>query len=169
MSLRDRLSPLLTRWNALEPREQRFLLIGSAAVLVTLLYLLAIEPLLKADKRRANDLSQARTLAVRLEEVAAEVQTAAKRGPAAGTNRSLSLLSAVDQAAKSNLFGKAPARIQPEGDKQVKLWFEDAQFDSLIAALPQLETRYGISIQAADIERQPGAGLVNAQLTLIRP
>lgn len=169
MNLRERLAPLLARWSALEAREQRFLLVGTVAVTVTLLYLLVVEPLIKADQRRHSDLAQARALAVRLEEVAAEVQSTSRRGPSAGANRSLSLLSAVDQAAKSGLFGKAPARIQPEGDKQIRLWFEDAVFDALVAALPQLEMRYGITIQAADIERQPGAGLVNAQLTLIRP
>lgn len=169
MNLRERMAPLFSRWKALEAREQRFLFAGTLAVTVTLLYLLAVEPLIKADNRRSSDLDQARALAVRLEEVAAEVQSASRRGPSSGANRSLSLLSAVDQAAKSGLFGKAPTRIQPEGDKQVRLWFEDAVFDTLVAALPQLETRYGITIQAADIERQPGAGLVNAQLTLIRP
>lgn len=169
MNLRERLAPLLARWNALAAREQRFLMAGAAAVSITLSYLLAVEPFLKANTRRLNDLAQARSLAVRLEEVAAEVQSAARRGPLNATQSSLSLLSAVDQAAKSGMFGKPPTRIQPEGDKQVRLWFEDAVFDTLVAALPQLEARYGITIQGADIERQPGAGLVNAQITLVRP
>lgn len=169
MNFQERWAPLQARWKALALREQRFLLIGGVAVVVTVLYLAAVEPLLKAQTRRTEQLAQARQLASRLEVIAAEVQSAAPRGSPAGAGRSLSLLAAVDQAAKSGLFGKAPTRIQPEGDKQVRLWFEDVVFDTLVSGLSGLEARYGISIQGADIERQPGAGLVNAQLTLVRP
>lgn len=159
---------LLERWKALAPREQRLLLAGGAVVLVTIIFLGVIEPLSKTHARRAASLTQSRTLAQRLEVIAAEVQSSRGAAPTAAL-RSLSLLAAVDQSVKQSALGKSPSRMQPDGDKQVKVWFEAVSFDALAPWLYELETRYGVFTQSVDIERENAAGQVNAQLTLARP
>lgn len=168
MNLKQRLAPWRERWQALAPRERRFLTVGVTGVLITVFYLAIWEPLRESAERRHNGLEQARALAVRLEQIAAEVG-ASQRGGGAQPDRSLSLLAAVDQSVKRSALGKPPSRLQPDGEKQIKVWLEDVSFDALVPWLQELETRYGILVQSVDIERESAAGLVNAQLGLARP
>ena len=81
----------------------------------------------------------------------------------------VSLLSAVDQASKSGTLSKAPSRLQPDGENQVRVWLEDTQFDALLRWMLELQDNYGLKIEVVDIERQPTPGLVNARLSLTRP
>ncbi len=159
---------LLERWRALAARERVLLLAGSAVVLVTAIFLGLVEPLSKAQARRETALTLARELAQRLEVIAIEVQ-GSRSSATPSALRSLSLLTAVDQSVKQSALGKAPSRLQPDGDKQVRIWFEGVSFDALMRWLHELETRYGVYTQSVDIERDAAGGQVSAQLTLVRP
>lgn len=162
----------LARWrewfNALAPRERWLTGAGGITAVFTLSYLLVWDPLVSAHSSREEALNNARALAQRLEQVGADAQR--NRGGGGGAiNRSVSLLSAVDQAAKSGSLGKAPSRLQAEGDKEVKVWIEDVSFDGLLRWIMELQTRQGIVVQTADIEKESAPGLVNARLSLVRP
>jgi general secretion pathway protein M len=156
------------RFDALSQRERWMVVAGGTALTLTLLYLAIIEPITLAHRKRVEALDSARALATQLETAAAAVNAAARRGGGATAGRGMSLLAAVDQSSKSGTLGKAPERLQPEGDKEVKLWFDDVPFDNLVRWLGELQTRYGITVQSLDIETQPGAGLVDARLSLVR-
>ena len=151
---------------ALAPRERWMVAVGGIVTTLILFFLLVWEPIVLAHERRAQALGEARALAQRLEQVAADSRGGA---PRAAVNRSQSLLAAVDTAGKSPTLGKAPSRLQPEGENEVRVWFEDVPFDKLVRWISQLETRYGLRISAAEFERRAGAGLVNARLTVTRP
>lgn len=167
-SLRAAATQARERFDALQPRERWMLGAGVAALLLTLLYLLVWEPLVQARAQRTAALASSRELALRLEQAAARVQAGAARHPAAQAGRELSLMAAVDQAGKQGGLGKAPTRIQPEGERSVRVWFEDVSFDALVRWLHELESRYGIGVQTLDVEPQPESGLVNVRLTLTR-
>jgi len=153
---------------ALLPRERMIVLAGAAVVAVMVLFLGIWKPLVKAHSGREQSLADSRALAQRLEAVAVDAQ----RAHAAGTgaiNRGGSLISVVDQASKSGTLGKAPSRLQPEGDNEVRLWLDAISFDALVRWLAELETRYGVQVLSADIEKQGTPGVVNARLSLVRP
>jgi general secretion pathway protein M len=80
----------------------------------------------------------------------------------------VSLLSAVDQASKDGILGKPLSRINPDGEKQIRVWVEDTSFDALLRWMQDLQSRYGVRVDAVAIERRPAPGLVNARLTLVR-
>ncbi|MEQ1440556.1 type II secretion system protein M [Fontimonas sp. SYSU GA230001] len=147
------------------PRERIMLLAAALVVACTLLYLLVWEPLVTADLQRKAALERARLTAARIEEIAVRVQSmsAGRR-----TDRNTSLLAAVDQTSRSPTLGKAPSRLQPEGDREVKIWIDDVPFDNLLRWLQELDTRYGITPASAEIERAAAAGVVNVRLTLVR-
>lgn len=149
----------------LAPRERIMVLAGSAVVLVTLVYLAVWEPLVRAHGQRQLELERARALSVRIEQIGARVQGS---GAARRVDRSTSLLAAVDQTSRSPVLGKAPSRVQPEGDREVKIWLEDVGFDNLLRWLQELESRYDITPSSAEIERGDTAGVVDARVTLIR-
>lgn len=155
------------RFLKLQQREQWLVGVGAIVVTITVLYLAIWEPIAGAHTHRAEGLVAQRALAERLEAAAAELQSMRGNGNAT-VDRSTSVLSAIDQSSKQGPVGKAPDRMQPEGDKEVKVWFEDVPFDALLRWLVILQTRYGVSVQTLEVERQPAVGRVNARMTLVR-
>jgi general secretion pathway protein M len=163
--MKDLIAQLQSRYDALAPRERLMVAVAGAVVFVTLLYLLIWEPLVKAHEQRAEALDSARALATRIESAALLTQRSAL---GARVDRNTSLLAAVDQTSRSPTLGKAPSRLQPEGDREVKVWLEDVSFDNLLRWLSELENRYGIAASSAEIERGTTPGSVSARLTLVR-
>lgn len=151
-------------WSALAERERRVLGTGAVVLAGIVLYVGVWEPVAYARHKQQADLATARALAVQLEALAASAPRST--GPAAGANQSL--LAIIDQSSKANALTKPPSRLQPEGDDTVRIWLEDVPFDMLMRWLGDLQSRYGVRVDNADIERESGPGLVNARLTLMR-
>lgn len=164
--MKQALAQLQQWFNSLERRERLLVSIGAVLVGITLLYLVLWEPVAKAHRHREADLASARQLAQRIELLAAQSLSSSSNP---GINRSLSLLAAVDQASKSGALDKPLARIQPEGDTEVKVWLEAVPFDVLIRWIDQMQTRDGIIVRSAQIEKDATSGSVSAQLSLVRP
>lgn len=160
--------PFASRWAALEPRERRTLGIGGVALALILAYLAVWTPLEKTHHKREVALRESRAIARQLEQLAAEVQANRGGGGAAVSTAGQSLLAVVDQTRRASSITKPPSRLEPEGDATVRIWLEDVPFDSLVRWLGELQLRHGVRVDAADIERQSGSGLVNARLTLMR-
>lgn len=150
---------------SLAPRERVMVLLCGAVVLLTLLYVAGWKPLVDAHVRREDALERARGIATRIEQAAVEVRAA---GPARSVDSSTSLVAAVDQTSRSAVLGKAPSRVQPEGEKEVKVWIDDVPFDNLLRWLQELETKFGIGTSSAEIERSAAPGMVNVRVTLVR-
>lgn len=159
------LERLRAAWSGLAERERRVVGAGGVALGLILVYLLVWEPLATARQQRELGLQAARALAVQLEELAA---SAGRAGRTAIQGKDQSLLAVVDQSRKASALTKPPSRLQPEGDATVRIWLEDVPFDALVRWLGDLQTRYGVRVDNADIERESGPGLVNARLTLMR-
>lgn len=155
-------------WGGLAPREQRVLGAGAAVAALALLYLAVVEPVAKARRDRVQALEDARSLAAMLESLAVEVQRHRGAGGGATLGANQSLLSIVDQSRRASSLTKPPSRLQPEGDGIVRIWLEDVPFDALLRWLADLQLRYGVRVDTADIERESGPGLVNARITLVR-
>ena len=96
--MKNQIERLQSAIQALAPRERVLVLSASVFVALTLLYLLAWEPLVVAHHQRADGLDRARMLSVRIEEIAVKV-----RGTGSGRRADLStsLLAAVDQTSRS--------------------------------------------------------------------
>lgn len=158
----------LQEWfRSLAPRERLLVSVGGVVVTITVLYLGIWEPLSKAHSKREMDLAAAQALAQRLEVIAGSVQRAQGAGGVV-VDTSASLLSTVDQVSKSGTLGKPLTRIQPEGDHEVKIWIDEVSFEALVRWISELEGKYGISIQTADLDRGTLPGQVNARLSLVR-
>jgi len=165
--IEQKIAPLRARYEALTPREQ--LLVGAAVVVLVLalIYLALWTPVVSARRHAERELAENRAVAQRLEVIAAAAsQNSGASGPL--VSRDASLLSAVDLASKNGTLSKAPARLQPDGDNQVRVWIDAVQFDSLVRWINELQTRYGVRVENLDVERQPTPGLVNARLSLVR-
>lgn len=167
--LATQLAPWRTRFEALEPREQKLVSAAGVVIALAILYGGIWQPFAKARARHESELEAAHAIANSLVLAQAEVISRGARGGGAVIGSGVSLLSAVDQASKSGTLSKPPSRLQPDGENQVRVWLEDTQFDTLMRWMYELQNNYGLKIDVADIERQPTPGLVNARLSLTRP
>lgn len=166
--LAQELAPWRARFEARPPREQLILAVGAGFVLLALIYLLLWQPFAVARDRAVARLEAARGLAARIEQIGAQGQVLRSGAGQPVVGPEVSLLSAVDQASKDGVLGKAPSRMQPDGDKQVRVWIEDVPFDAVLRWLDDLQNRYAVRVDAVTLERRPAAGTINVRLSLVR-
>jgi len=147
----------------LAERERRMVLLGGVVALV-LLVLAVVLPLnrniAQAQQRitvKQGDLSFIQSAVPQL--------AAAGPGPGAvATNENLVVL--VDSSARESGLGKSLASTQPTGDKALRVRFERAPFDGIMAWLARISQNHGIRVETAEFEFAGEAGLVNAGLVL---
>ena len=166
--LNRQLAPLRARFEALQPREQVLVAVGGLVAALALVYLLLWQPFALSRDHRAAELARARALAAEIEQIGALAQQSHANGGGLVVGPGVSLLSAVDQASKDGVLGKPLSRVNPDGDNQVRVWVEDAQFDNVVRWMDDLQNRYGVHIDNVAVERRSTAGTVNARMTLVR-
>jgi len=154
-SWQDSIAPLRQRWRALEPREQRALGIGGAAVLLLFLVYGLWLPSQRAALKAERQFDSNRALLLEL-----QARTPAGSAPGAGG----SLLGTASGTA--GRAGLTLGRIEPEGDNRVRVWIEKADFNKVAAWLATLAAQ-GVRLDEAQIERL-AAGGVSARFTLSR-
>jgi len=164
--LQTQAAPLRMRYEQLAARERLMVIVAGVVIALALVYLLVWEPFAHARTRAEAALADSRDLAQQIELVGARAHSG--QGGGALASRDASLLSAVDLATKSGTLGKAPSRLQPDGDNQVRVWLDGVSFDALVRWMYELQTRYGVRVDQVDIEGQSTAGTVNARLSLVR-
>jgi general secretion pathway protein M len=150
-------------YSNLAERERRMVLVG-AVVAAVLLVLAVVLPLnrniAQAQQRitvKQGDLSFIQSAAPQL--------AAAGPGPAAvATNENLVVL--IDTSARESGLGKSLASSQPTGEKALRVRFDRAPFDGLMAWLARISQNHGIRVETAEFEFAGEAGMVNAGLVL---
>jgi Type II secretory pathway, component PulM len=102
-----------------------------------------------------------------MENAAAEIR--ALRGTAAGPAalpHGQSILAVVDSSAKQAGLGEALSRVEPTGDKGVRVWLDHALFNDLVSWLFTLHHTYSVGVNTVSLERGDSPGQVNIRLTL---
>jgi general secretion pathway protein M len=88
----------------------------------------------------------------------------AKALQAAGNGTSL--LTLVDQTAKSAGLGTSVKRVEPQGDDKLRVQLEQVSFDQMILWLDSLKQEHGVVAINVIVDRQTESGQVNARLLL---
>ena len=166
--LNQQLAPLRARFEALQPREQLIVAAGGLVLALVLIYWVLWQPFALARAHARAELDGARSLATRIEQLGAQAQQGQAGGGPPVVGADVSLLSAVDQASKDGVLGKAPSRMQPDGDKQVRVWIEDANFEAVLRWMDDLQNRYLVRVDGVTLERRPAPGTVNVRMSLVR-
>lgn len=167
-SLQQSIARYKDRFSALAPREQWLVIAAAIAVMAAVFFLAVWEPLVKSHAQRESAIASAKELSAKLDRAALAVRAQAQSGGPSAALRSTSLITAIDQSSKQGGLGAGPARVQPQGDKEVRVWFEAVSFDALVQWTADLQNRYGISVQSMDIEPTSEPGQVNVRMTLER-
>ncbi len=153
----------------MQPREQLIVAAGALVAALVLIYLVLWEPFALARDHRAGGSG--------IGALAGGAYRADRR-PGAGGGLPACPASASDvfpavgggsgQQGRRTI-NKPLSRINPDGDKQVRVWIDDVSFDALLRWMyHDLQSRYGVRIDNIAVERRSTAGVVNARLTLVR-
>ncbi|NHZ69900.1 MAG: hypothetical protein GWP20_01560 [Thermotogales bacterium] len=160
----------MKEWFAgLDPRERQLVSGGAVLLLLLLLYTMIWEPIASSYSALQEDVAEQKQTLAWMQQTSAQIK--GLQGSGAGGARGLggrSLLSVVDQSARSGGLGDSIKRIEPDGSKGVKMWLEGVAFDPMILWLGELTRTYQVETSLITIEPQ-GGGRVNARLTLMEP
>lgn len=156
-------------WQAL-PSRQRYVSIGAVGVILALaLWIWVWEPLRDARDRARAQVAEQQALAGWLRAVVpATSELRRNSGGAVVQADDRSLLGIVDETARTAGLAAAIGRIEPAGERQVRIWLNDAGFAILMGWLERLATEQGIQVRELTAERSAQTGAVNARITLGR-
>ena len=157
------LSARLASWyGALQPREQLIVRVG--AILVGLLLIAGsvgrMHTLVSGAEKR---LAGKRADIVYIGSVMAELRSAPV--PSGGGQ---SLVSVIDRTTRDGGLGMNLRGTEPSGMNGVRVHLEGVSFDALATWLLRVQREYGLTVQAATLERTDAPGRVNANLTFVR-
>ncbi|VAX11510.1 hypothetical protein MNBD_GAMMA25-1011 [hydrothermal vent metagenome] len=162
---------LQERWQQLALREKQLLVIMSVVIVITLFYFSLWKPLktgIEDGELRVK--AQTRSL-MEIRKQAAEVRQLRTSG--IGVNNSVkdstSLLGLIERSAKQKNIKDGLQKVQPEGQKEVRVWMENVSFDQLISWLELLTSRHGIQINNISLERSNAPGIVSGRILLQTP
>ena len=154
-------------WNGLAAREQRIVAVGGIFVALMLGWAFVWHPLVvkRAELRDEVDAQQRDLAFVRV--AAADVDRLRASGKQGRRDRQgRSLLALADATARAGGLEGARKRVEPVGERSVRVGFEVVRFDALIAWIEGLTRDYGIEAIDFSADRADGVGLVNARVTL---
>lgn len=152
-------------FDGLQPREQ-YLVGAATAVLVAALLFLLVEPLFKATESAHKRVQEKSADLASLQRARGEVRALGGVRPANSQNSPLVVI--IDRSSNSAQLAPFLKRNQPDGDNAIRVTFEAAPFARLIDFLGDLETRHGLVLSNATLNKAETQGTVNASLTLVR-
>lgn len=155
-------------WNTLSERERWLTGGGGALALLVLVYALLWQPFRTHLVNLRQAVAAQRQDLAWMQQAAAEVKrlSASPAAAMAQQNNPQSLLTLVDQTARTAGLGTVMKRIEPQGDDKLRVQFEQVSFNQLIHWLGSLEQEYGVTIANVTLDRQSEAGRVDARLVL---
>jgi general secretion pathway protein M len=154
---------LLDRYRALSVREQRLVLVGLAALALTLLLTVFVPLDRSVARARTRVLHKQEDLAW-MRAVAPQLAAAAPVVAPPSSQRSL--IAVIDSSARESGLGAALATSEPSGTNGLRVTLNQASFDTLVAWLARLSQQNGIHVESATIDSTRTPGLVNAGLLL---
>lgn len=158
----------MKRWFAdLETRERVILVGGAAVAAIIVLWGFVWNPMTTRTVELSDAVATKQRMLATLQRARA---VAAPAGQAqlvdASARQSLVLL--VDQTHRSYGLDGALVRNQPDGADGIRVTFQDASFDGLVAWLGTLQGSYAVAVETATIDGGRQAGIVNATFVLRR-
>jgi general secretion pathway protein M len=153
-------------WQGLQPRERLSLLGGGLLIAALLAWQFVWLPLQSQLKQARTQVQTQQQLLAWMRQAVAQLKTTdpTARPPSDNSNRSL--LSLVDQSARSAGLSQALKKIQPEGD-EVRVWLDQLDFDKAMQWLGELQ-RQGVKVSSLNAERAQAPGQVQMRLSLVR-
>ncbi|MGV6850914.1 MAG: type II secretion system protein GspM [bacterium] len=154
-------------FSKLAQREQRLILIGSYALFFMLAWAWGVQPAYEQIRSEQARVDQS------IKDLEWMQQTASKVGSLRSTSKrsfknraGLSNIALVDQSARLQGMENGIRKVEPAGEKQVRIWFEKIQFNALVHWIERLQKDYGLVVTQIQVDQDQLPGMVKAQVTL---
>ena len=158
---------MIEYWQNLNVRQQRLLLMAGIVLASLMVYVWVWEPLVEARDAEHERVAQQQALLDWLNALA-PVADQLRRGngrPEALGERSL--LGLADETARAAGLAGALTRIEPTGDRQVRVWLDGADFVATMGWLENLSRNQPIQVGQLQVDRGRARGQVNVRVTLV--
>jgi len=157
---------LLHRFSTLQQREKNMVLLMSASILLTLLYLLLWEPVFKSlDEQHLKQQSQKKIL-LWMNDAQKEVQQLRSSGNSLSPQSSQPISTLVERTAISTGIRNSIFKINSDKKQQLKVQFKSVDFDRLTQWLGKLQNDYGVHVKFVSINKAEKSGMVSCRVTL---
>ncbi|OQY48401.1 MAG: hypothetical protein DRR08_05490 [Candidatus Parabeggiatoa sp. nov. 2] len=158
----------MKQWfNQLAPRERRALIIGIVALGGIIIYFMLWEPFTTERTQLENIITSQKATLDWMNETAAEVQQLRSQSKTSSVKtRKQSLLSLIDKSTRTGALSKANKRIEPKGERQVRVNFKEVSFTELMRWLGQLHNQHQVQVSTITIEPQHTPDKVKVRLIL---
>jgi general secretion pathway protein M len=153
-------------WESLSNRERLLVAGGAALTLALLIYTLAWQPFQASSRRLRQSVIEQRAELTLVRQMAEEVKRLGDPGSQPPPVDGRSLLTLVDQTARTAGLGAALKRVTPQGADRLSVQFDAVEFDKLVPWLGALERDHRIAIINLSVDRAAAAGTVNARLVV---
>ena len=151
----------------LAPRERVIVAGGGAIAVLSIAYVLAIEPLVHGVAEREQRIAALEQDRAWMQEAIGEVEALrAEGGDVTVPDDDRPAYLAVDDAISAAGLPR-PNQLTPDGNDAARVDFAEVEFDRLMIALGELERSAGIHVTRARFDRLDD-GFVEAELTLER-
>jgi general secretion pathway protein M len=154
---------LVQFWSERAPREKAIFIAAGALLLVTILYLLLVEPAVTGIARLERGLPQGRAQAARLDSLLAEVKNLKSR-PQVATISAQESRGAIEKSLAA--AGLKAARIVPLADGDLQLTFANVPYASWAAWLARIERELGARATSVNANGTSTLGHVDVELAL---
>lgn len=151
-------------WDTLQPRERLVIMVATVAVVALLIDMLFWTPYFNEKNRLEQRMISLQADLSWMQQASVQVKQLGENKPRARASGQ-SLLSLVDSSAKSHGLARAVKRVQPDGQKTVRVWLEQASFDAMLKWLAVMEDRYGLTVTGLVVDRgDEGSDWINARV-----
>jgi len=155
-----------TWFAGLSSRERMMVLSMTVVVVVFLLYLMIIEPITNNYERNKKNVATAIQTVEWMESASYQIKQLHGGKKTVKAKGKQFVLGVVDRSIRKAGLSSVMKRVQPEGDKGVRVWFEKASFDNLMKWLAIVERQHGLVVDEINIEKTDSIGLVNVRVFL---
>lgn len=157
---------MIKQWfNQLSPRERRVLIIGAIVLGGILMYFRLWEPFVTARAQQENIVAAQKTTLRWMTDAAASVQQLRRQSHTTPAKKP-SLLGLIDKSTHTGALSKARKQIEPKGELEVRVSFEEVSFTELMQWLGLLYSQHKVQVSTINIEPQPIPDRVKVRLTL---
>ncbi len=160
---------MIDYWNNLNARQQRVLMIAGAVLGALLVYVWVWEPLIDTRAAERERVAQQQALLDWLDAVAPMAEQLRQAGSDSRSDSlgERSLLGLADETARAAGLAGALTRIEPAGERQVRVWLDGADFVATMGWLENLSRSQPIQVGQLQVDRARSRGQVNVRVTLV--
>jgi len=158
---------LQKQYEMLSGRDRVALNTLAVVLFFVLSYYLLWQPAHQYMRDAESDIARSEQLLVLVRQNRSVLASMAKSGAQQGKRSSLDsqqLVSSVTNLAKRH--GVTLKRFEPGGEREIKVWIDDASFDKIMLWLKALGSSLQVTVEQISVEKGEAPGRVSARLTL---